>query len=394
MNILYHHRTQGKGGERAHIRGIVCALREAGHSIFMVSPSGISIFEEGKSKIKLSKTVYVNFWFIITKYFPQILFEIIEILYNVVAFVKLYAVIKINRIDLIYERYSFFCFAPIMLAKQFKIPIILEVNEIVGLKRQRGQVLRSVLEFLEKRIFKNVDAVIVVSSFLNNEILKRKYRVKKVFIMPNAVNISQFNVNISGDLIRRQLKLENKIVLTFVGRLSVWDNIDFLVDCFAELLKKKDNLYLLIIGCGKRTQFIKDLISLKEIDSNVSLISMISEDLVPQYLAASDICLLPHSNNFGSPIVLFEYMSMGKAVVVPKLPPIEDVIKDGINGRMFSPMDIEDFCKCILELAECDEKRKFLGSNARKCITEEHLWMHNTAKIIKIYESIKNKNMT
>ena len=41
MNILYHHRTQGRGAEGVHIMSIVNALESLGHDVTLLSPPGI-----------------------------------------------------------------------------------------------------------------------------------------------------------------------------------------------------------------------------------------------------------------------------------------------------------------------------------------------------------------
>ena len=41
LNILYHHRTQGRGAEGVHIVSIVHALEKLGHRVTVLSPSGV-----------------------------------------------------------------------------------------------------------------------------------------------------------------------------------------------------------------------------------------------------------------------------------------------------------------------------------------------------------------
>ena len=41
------------------------------------------------------------------------------------------------------------------------------------------------------------------------------------------------------------------------------------------------------------------------------------------YIGAMDVCVVPHSNEFRSPIKLFEYMGQAKLVVAPATEPVE-----------------------------------------------------------------------
>ena len=93
LNILYHHRTQGRGAEGVHISSIVRSLEELGHTVTVLSPPGIDPMENaGNAPIDKSdvSTKGVNsIWKFISKNIPNFLFEIIEIAYNIPSSVRL-----------------------------------------------------------------------------------------------------------------------------------------------------------------------------------------------------------------------------------------------------------------------------------------------------------------
>ena len=86
MNILYHHRTQGKGVERIHILGIVNAWRSGGHNVDIVSPPGVSFHRSQNAKINNDKR---NGWKYLTKDMPEVFFEFFEVVFNFWAFISL-----------------------------------------------------------------------------------------------------------------------------------------------------------------------------------------------------------------------------------------------------------------------------------------------------------------
>src|ERR671931_103740 len=97
-----------------------------------------------------------------------------------------------------------------------------------------------------------------------------------------------------------------------------------------------------------------------------------------------DICVIPGSNEYRSPIKLFEYMAMGKPVVAPRLKPIQDVIQDGQEGILFSPDDKESLKQSLEFMIDRQEKRTIMGQNARKKITGKHTWRKNAERIVAI----------
>ncbi|HKK40243.1 MAG TPA: glycosyltransferase, partial [Cryomorphaceae bacterium] len=50
-----------------------------------------------------------------------------------------------------------------------------------------------------------------------------------------------------------------------------------------------------------------------------------------------DICCMPDSNWYGSPVKIFEYGLMKKPVIAPDLGPLRDVMTDGENGILVEP---------------------------------------------------------
>jgi glycosyltransferase involved in cell wall biosynthesis len=390
MKILYHHRTQGAGGEGVHIRGMVEAFRKLGHEVTVVSPPGIDPFrEEGpnaSNKSGLAKT-----WKWISGHLPEICFELLELAYNFIAYKNIKEAIKKEEIDFIYERYAFFCFAGVRLAKKYNIPIVLEVNEISGIKRVRGQALVNLAKKIEKWIFNKADTIVTVSSFLKTRVEGRGIDSGKIYIIPNAVNIERFNADTNGIEIRNRFNLSGKTVLGFAGWFAWWDNLELLVNTLSEMVKEKANLHLVLIGDGDKRRGLEREAVKRGVNNNITFAGKVSRRQMPDFIQAIDICVIPHSNPFGSPVVLFEYMAMGKAVVAPRLGPIEDVITDGVNGVLFEPKDEGSLKRYLLDLINDSHRREKIGKEARDAVLSKHLWRHSAERVVQIYNGVAGK---
>ena len=387
MKILYHHRTQGAGAEGVHVREMVEAFRQLGHEAVVVSPPGIDPFREEEpitgSKSRLAKT-----WKWVSGHLPQIWFELLELAYNLIGYKNIKGLIKKEKIDFIYERYAFFCFAGAYLAKKYDIPIILEVNEISGIKRIRGQALVNLAKRIEKWIFNKVDAIVTVSSFLKKRIGSKGIDSDKIYVIPNAVNIEKFNAGTDGIEIRNRFNLNGKTVLGFAGWFAWWDNLELLVNTVSGMVKEKANLHLVLIGDGDKREELEHKAIRRGVNDNITFAGKVSRKKMPDFIQAIDICVLPHSNPFGSPVVLFEYMAMGKAVVAPRLGPMEDVITDGVNGVLFEPKDENSLRKCLLDLINDSHKREKIGKEARNTVLSRHLWRHNAERVVQMYNGV------
>ncbi len=320
-------------------------------------------------------------------FLPQPFFELMEVSYNLFGIVRLLRAIKsFGKPDLIYERYAFFNFSGALVSKVKKIPLIIEVNELSGLKRVRGQYFVRTCSLIEKHILRQARLVVVVSEFLNEGVHKRTHpRQVKVITVPNGVAEDWKNKRVPPEMIsilRKQHNLENKKVICFVGGLVEWHNFGLLLEAFKRVVDKVDRSLLMLVGEGPMREYILRRAKELEIIRNLLLIGSVPHNKIPVYLEAADVLVIPEVNEFRSPIKLFEYMAAGKAVVAPRRPAIEAVISDGVEGLMFKPGDPQSFGSAVIRIIENDVLAAKLGENAKKRVFRDYTWEQHSKVIL------------
>jgi glycosyltransferase involved in cell wall biosynthesis len=376
----------GRGAEGVHIVSIVRALERLGHQVTILSPPGIDPLAnwgaaplDKSQQAKTNVTGFNRLWKMISRNAPEALFEIFEILYNIYAWIRLKKIIKERSIDAIYERYAFFLVAGAFVAKSLNIPHILEVNEVSSIPRARPQTLSGLANRMEFSTFSRASAIVTVSSFLKNGIEARLggKALRNVHVLPNAIEPSRFSFSSSRDEIRNKYSLGDSVVFGFAGWFDVWDRLDFLIETFARFHANTPKSALLLIGDGKDRQHLEQLISKNKLEKCVHLTGAVPRPEVLHYLDAVDVAVFAHSNSFGSPIVLFEFMALGKPVIGPKLGPILDVIHQKENGLLFDPLNEAQLYDCLSILANDNALRSSLGQSARKITYERYTWDNN-----------------
>jgi len=291
--------------------------------------------------------------------------------------------------DFIYERYAVFHQSGVTLSKRYHVPIILEVNSPLWERDVHyGHRRRSLAQKIEKRVLLSGDAIVVVSNFLRDYLLNLGIPASKIHVIMNAADSHIFNPHIDGNVIRRKYGIDNKVVVGFVGGFAIRHGIDLLLAVAPEITKENDDIHFLVVGDGIGQDLYEKHLRESSLLKRVTFTGSVSYQNIPHYIAAMDITVVPDTANYCSPIKLFEYMAMGKAIVAPHLETIEHIITHGQNGLLTTPRDKESLRYTILKLSKDRRLRYQLGMNARRMLLEHHTWEKNAERVIQIFSSL------
>jgi len=107
---------------------------------------------------------------------------------------------------------------------------------------------------------------------------------------------------------RQKINAGNRIVIGHVGNFVPPKNHSFLLDWYAELIKKNDNYQLLLIGDGEYLELMREKANALNISANVVFLGKTTE--VNNFLQAMDIFVLP-SLHEGLSVALVEAQAAG-----------------------------------------------------------------------------------
>jgi len=214
---------------------------------------------------------------------------------------------------------------------------------------------------LEKMIFL-ADGITTASRFLQN-------RFGGEYI-PHArdtefLDPSQYD----KESVRRELGLRDEKIIMFLGSPKPHKGIENLF-CALRYLKRRD-VKLLIIGA--ENGFASRYRLPKDVDPLVVVRGMIPFRRIPEYLACSDLVVIPQSkvpsNCAQVPAKLFDAMAMAKPIISTDISDMPEILKGcGFIAEPDNPKDVADRIAFILRnRAEARET----GQKAReKCIRE------------------------
>jgi glycosyltransferase involved in cell wall biosynthesis len=106
---------------------------------------------------------------------------------------------------------------------------------------------------------------------------------------------------------------------------------------------------------------------------------------VRRWFAQSDVFVFP-SLAEGSALVTYEAMAAGLPVITT--PNSGSVVRDGIDGFVVPPRDVEALAERILLLYRGSETRRQMGARGRALVAERYTWRHYRARLCGIYEAL------
>ena len=136
---------------------------------------------------------------------------------------------------------------------------------------------------------------------------------RRFTILPNAVDIERFQFDPAQRAqTRRRLGIsENALVLGHVGRFNRQKNHRFLLEIYVELLKRRPDARLLLVGDGYLEEEVRRMAA--SLGGRVLFAGSVPDP--EKYLCAMDVMALP-SRYEGFPTVLLEWQCSGLPVLV------------------------------------------------------------------------------
>lgn len=295
------------------------------------------------------------------------------------------AMLEREKPDIVLARWNARNLSIFYACRSLNIPVCVEINGS-DTEKSDGEFwvrLPMVETALKSRnLVKHVDGAFVVSRILQREIKDQITFEKDIRVIPNGVDISRFPEDINGTAAREKLGIpKDKVVIGYIGTFAPWHRLDKLVEMYKTLSQKYDNLHILLIGeTYPHGQDLVKSIEAQNLTENITFTGHVDMQNVPGYVAAMDIAVLPHTAYYCSPLKLFEYMALKRAVVCIGTEPVKDTMSED-EGITFPEGDMEAMQNAIEKLIADPDYRKQLGENARKRISNEFTWDINADKV-------------
>jgi N-acetyl-alpha-D-glucosaminyl L-malate synthase BshA len=218
-------------------------------------------------------------------------------------------------------------------------------------------------KIISNPVLNSADAIVALTSNMKDEL--NKTCKKDILVLPNGIDLENFS-GLSKQSLRDKFKInpDEKIII-FVGGLKPVKGIEYLIEAFWVINQKIPASKLFLVGEGIDRINLENAVKKNNLTGKVNFTGKIANREIPEYMALSDIFVLPSlSEGFG--IVNLEAMACGLPIVATNVGGIPEVIKDGENGFIVEPKNPGQIAEKVLLLLEDEKLREKISNNNRE----------------------------
>lgn len=182
--------------------------------------------------------------------------------------------------------------------------------------------------------------------------------------------------------------------LIYFGAMQSWQGIDTMLRAFARLA----DLDLQLVICG--SQRSRDARRAERFAERLGLSSRIvwrwalsGAELAP-WVAHAELSLAPLREcarnvlQGCAPLKILESMAAGVPVIASNLPPVRELIDDGVEGRLIAPDRPAELARAIRVLSAYPEQRRALGERGRLRVARDFSWHDSLERLRQLYRRI------
>ncbi len=213
------------------------------------------------------------------------------------------------------------------------------------------------------RVFlRKCQGVVVPSRAILDEILALSPEATIADVIPTGVDPDRFRPDVSGQSIRNRWGLNGHDVVLHVGRVAPEKNLGTLIHAFRAVKEVNPDAKLLVVGSGPYLEKYYDMVRHLDLSGEVIFTGFVPDADLPRYYAAADAFAI--ASKFETQgLVVLEALASGRPVAGADYRAIPEFVRDGVNGALFAPNDVQGCADAILR---CLGGRDAMGPAARE----------------------------
>jgi len=205
-------------------------------------------------------------------------------------------------------------------------------------------------------------------------------------VIPSGVDAEQFR----SIPVRESTERTHVYTILCPRRIDPKNGIEYLIRASIKCKPNIQGLILLIAGrtnegMENHARFLHDLVRTNNSDSYVRFLGDVEHDRMQVLYNSADIVVIPSLAEARS-LSALEAMACEKPVIATAVGGMPEIVKDGFNGLLVNPGDVDDLARAICRLYNDPQLSHELGRNARR-IALENEWRDRAHDYERLYEA-------
>ena len=289
--------------------------------------------------------------------------------------------------------------AALRAAKQFGLPLVYEIRafwEDAAVDHgncKEGDLRYRLTRAMETKVIRQANAVTTICEGLRKDIIARGVSSDKVTVIPNAVNPDKFVLGGEADPeLQQSLGLQGSRVLGFIGSFYAYEGLPLLLQALPIIRQQYPDIKVLLVGGGPQDEALKQLARDLNIEAHVIFTGRVPHEQVNSYYDLVDILVYPRLSmrltELVTPLKPLEAMAQGRLFIASDVGGHHELIKDGINGRLFKAGDVDALAATVIDLLNNTAQWSTLKAGGRKYVEEERNWRVSVGRYQPVYEAL------
>ncbi len=261
---------------------------------------------------------------------------------------------------------------------KFKAPIYFWVQDLwpESLTAAGGFKNKFILNFfswLTKFIYSNSYRILVQSKAFIPFILNQKVPNEKLIYYPNSTEPFYKLLEVDNNLLST---LPDGFKIIFAGNLGEAQSFDTILSAIDMLIKERINVHLIILGNGRKKNYIQSKIIELGIVNNVHLLGSFESNMMPAFFSCADALLVSLKKDLiftlTIPSKIQSYLACGKPIIASLDGEGARIVKEANAGFVSNSEDVIGLKDAIRKLYFLSvEDQMELGKNARLYFEQE-----------------------
>src|SRR3989338_3111265 len=243
------------------------------------------------------------------------------------------------------------------------------------------------LLLISRLTVKYADGLRVVSSGIKKKLIANGLPAAKIKVIPTPVNLEKFQNPDNQTVLSIKSEFVGKKIIFWLGRMAKEKNLGFLLQSFAQIIKKYPPVVLLLGGQGKELAAVQKRIVQLDLERNVKLLVRIAYQNLANYFYAADIFVLPSLHeSLGK--VLLEAAAAARPAVASATTGAQEIIINKKTGFLVGLNNQKQFVTKVLSLLANDQLAHKMGSAAYEHVTKNFNYQETVKRIINYWQEI------